>query len=204
MNVRSEKAQIEIEEDTNLSSTHKWTSEMKVNLLRIEERERNRSRGFMKRMKEAWDEIYENSTISAQTLRDNAARFYKNNSLLNLITERDGNDVEPEAIDIRANEPVTSQENVEENENEEEIIENTNEEEEEETRIMRLKFEEILETLKASTKENIEGRERLMKLKKGVAKAEIDRANKILEKQLGKSNNICTVTDVVYAMGQKI
>ena len=158
----------------------------------------------MKRMKEAWDDIYENSTISAQTLRDNAARFRKDNSLLNLITVRDGNDVEPEAINIRAIEPVRCQENVEENENEEEIIENINGEEEEETRIMRLRFEKILQTLKASTKENIEGRERLMKLKKGVAKAEIDRANKILEKHLGNTNNICTVIDAVYAMGQTI
>ena len=166
VNVQSEKAQIEIEEDTTLKSTHKWTTEMKVNLLKIEERERNRGRGFMKKIKEAWDDIYENSTISAQTLRDNAARFRKDNSLLNLITVRDGNDVEPEEIDIRATEPVRSQENVEENENEEEIIENINEEEEEETRIMRLRFEKILQTLKASTKENIEGRERLMKLKK--------------------------------------
>ena len=89
INIRSEKAQIEIEEDTALKSTHKWTTEMKVNLLKIEERERNRGRGFMKRMKEAWDDIYENSTISAQTLRDNAARFRKDNSLLNLITVRD-------------------------------------------------------------------------------------------------------------------
>ena len=89
INIRSEKAQIEIEEDTALKSTHKWTTEMKVNLLKIEERERNRDRGFMKRIKEAWDDIYENSTISAQTLRDNAARFRKDNSLLNLITVRD-------------------------------------------------------------------------------------------------------------------
>ena len=76
----------------------------------------------MKRIKEAWDDIYENSTISAQTLRDNAARFRKDNSLLNLITVRDGNDVEPETINIRATEPVRIQENVKENENEEEII----------------------------------------------------------------------------------
>ena len=52
-------------------------------------------------------------------------------------------------------------------------MENIKEEEDREIRIMRLKFEEILHTLKASKKENIEGRERLMKLKKGVAKAEI-------------------------------
>ena len=120
---------------------------MKVNLLKIEERERNRGRGFMKRIKEVWDDIYQNSTISAQTLRDNTARFRKDNSLLNLITVRDGNDVEPEAIDIRAIEPVRSQENVEENENEEEIIENINGGEEEETRIMRLRFEKILQSI---------------------------------------------------------
>ena len=84
------------------------------------------------------------------------------------------------------------------------MMENVNEEEDGEIRIMRLRFEEILDTLKASTKENIEGRERLMKLKKGVAKAEIARANKILEKHIGNTNNICTVMDAVYAMGQTI
>ena len=125
---------------------------MKVNLLKIEERERNQGRGFMKRMKEAWDDTYKNLTNSAQTLRNNAARFRKDNSLLNLITVRDENDVEPETINIPSMEPVRSQENVEENENEEQIIENINEEEEEETRIMRLRFEQILQTLKASTK----------------------------------------------------
>ena len=58
MNVRSQKTKIEIEEDTTLKSTHKWTTEMKVNLLKIEERERNRFRGFITRIKEAWDDIY--------------------------------------------------------------------------------------------------------------------------------------------------
>ena len=179
MNVGSEEAQIEIKEDTTLNNTNKWTTEIKVSLLKTEDRERNRGRGFLKRMKKTWDDLYENSTMSAQILRDNAARFCKDNSLLKFIKVRDGNDVEPEAIHIRAIEPVRSQENVEENENnEEEIMENINEEEDEETRIMRLRFEEILHTLKASTEENIEGRERLMKLKKGVAKAEIARQTK--------------------------
>ena len=108
--------------------------------------------------------------MSVQTLRDNAARaarFRKDNSLLDLIKVRDGNDIEPEAIHIRATEQVRNQENIEEIENnEEEIMENINEEEDEENRIMRLKFEEILHILEASTKKNIERRERLMKLKK--------------------------------------
>ena len=145
--------------------------------------------------------------MSAQTLRDDATRFRKDNSLLNLITVRDRNNVEPEPINIRTTEPVRSQENIDENENnEEEILENINEVEEKdvETRIMRLRFEELLKTLKASTKENIEGREGLMELKKGVAKAEIERANKILEKHLDNTNNIFTVIDTVYTMGQTI
>ena len=67
-----------------------------------------------------------------------------------------------------------------------------------------MRFEEILQPLKASAKENIEGRECLMKLKKGVAKSKNDRSNKILEKHLGNTNNIFTVIDAVYAMGQTI
>ena len=58
-------------------------------------------------------------------------------------------------------------------------MKNINEEEDEETRFARLRFEEILHTLTVSIKG-----ERLMELKKRVAKAEIDRLNKILEKHL--------------------
>ena len=145
--------------------------------------------------------------MSAQTLRDNATRFRKDNSLLKFITVRDRNNVEPQPINMRTTEPLRSQENVDENENnEEEILENINEVEEEdvETRTMRLRFEKLLKTLKASTKENIEEREGLMELRKGVAKPEIERANKILEKHLDNTNNIFTVIDAVYAMGQTI
>ena len=51
---------------------------MKIDLLKIEERERKQSRGFMKRMKDAWDAIYGDKPMSAQTLRDNAVRFRSN------------------------------------------------------------------------------------------------------------------------------
>ena len=80
----------------------------------------------MKKMKEAWDDIYKNSTMSDQTLRGNAARFRKDNSLLILLKVKDGNDVETKAIHIRAIELVRSQENI-------------NKEEGEETRLMRLR-----------------------------------------------------------------
>ena len=39
-----------------------------------------------------------------------------------------------------------------------------------------------------------------MELRKGVAKVEIDRVNRILEKHLGNTKNICIVVDAVYAM----
>ena len=74
----------------------------------------------MKRMKEVWNDKHESSTMGAQILRDNPARLRKDNSLLHLRKVRDRNDVEPDAIHIKANEPVRSQENVEENENNEE------------------------------------------------------------------------------------
>ena len=49
----------------------------------------------MKRMKEAWNDIYQNSAMSVQILRDNAARFRKGQLLLNFTKLRDGNDLEP-------------------------------------------------------------------------------------------------------------
>ena len=79
--------------------------------------------------------------------------------LLNLIKVRGKNDAELEVIQVRTIEPCIISENVVEDENnEEEIMENVNEEENEETRIMRLKCEQIFHTLTASTKESIEER----------------------------------------------
>ena len=57
MNVGSAKAQVEVEEDTTFNITNKSTTEIKLNLLKIEQRERNQGREFMKIMKEAWDDV---------------------------------------------------------------------------------------------------------------------------------------------------
>ena len=74
-------------------------------------------------------------------------------------------------MQITAIEKVVTQENFEENENnEEEIMFNIKEKEDGGTKIMGLRFEAILHSLTASTKQNIEKRERLMELKKGLAK----------------------------------
>ena len=44
----------------------------------------------------------------------------------------------------------------------------------------------------------------LMKLQKGAAKAEIERANEILEKHLGNTNDICKLVDAIYDMSQTV
>ena len=169
-------------------ASRKWTNDMKINLLKILHREKKKGRGFMRRMKEAWDTIYDDMLISAQTLRDNAARFQKDKALLNLLQVRDGTDVEPEPIQMRniteqnVNEANNSEEGEVENNPENEGIgtkengsKNEGEPEDEETREMRLRFEDILNSLKSTMKENMEEREQLAKLKKGVPKAEIER-----------------------------
>ena len=49
----------------------------------------------MNRMKDAWDVIYD-APMSAKCLRDNAARFRKDKSILNLIEVREIENIEPQ------------------------------------------------------------------------------------------------------------
>ena len=68
---------------------------MKVRLVQIDNEERKRGRGFIKRVKERWiDEYPEDATASTQKLRDNAARFGKEQTIANLILARQRNEVE--------------------------------------------------------------------------------------------------------------
>ena len=72
-----------------------WTIEMKVRLVQIDNKERKRRRGFIKRVKERWIGKYpEHATASIQKLRDNAARFRKEQTITNLILVRQRNEVE--------------------------------------------------------------------------------------------------------------
>ena len=64
-------------------TSNKWTNEMKLELLKIDREERSKGRGFMKRMKERWDEKYPGLPVTAQCLRDNTARISKDKALLN-------------------------------------------------------------------------------------------------------------------------
>ena len=98
--------------------------------------------------------------MSPQTLRDNAARFWKDTSLLDLTEVREGGEVGQDEIRLRAIEQERTEVNGERNENDErKKLEQANEEEDDDTRIMRLTFGDILNTLTPSTKENIEQRE---------------------------------------------
>ena len=110
---------------------------------------------------------------------------------------RDGTDVEPEPIQMRN---ITEQNVNEANNSEEEEVENNPENEGNEGNENGNENEDV----KSTTKENMEERERLAKLKKGVPKAEIERANRIFEKKPENTEDICKVVDAVYAMGRTI
>ena len=70
----------------NDSKQLNWTTEMKIDVVTIDKEERTKGRGFMKRLKERWDQKYpEYQHASWQKLRDNAARLKKEPELINLI-----------------------------------------------------------------------------------------------------------------------
>ena len=59
---------------------------MKIDVVIMDKEEGAKGRGFMKRVKERWDQKYpEYQQASWQKLRDNAARFKKRHELMTLI-----------------------------------------------------------------------------------------------------------------------
>ena len=77
---------VELGATDNSNKQLEWTTEMKIDLVTIDKEERARGRGFMKRVKERWDQKYpEYQQASWQKLRDNAARFKKAPELMSLI-----------------------------------------------------------------------------------------------------------------------
>ena len=73
-----------------------------------------------------------------------------------------------------------------------------------ELREMRMTFEKHLAFLTATIYDAITDRDRLLKHKKGVPDPEIDKANRILERHLNNTRDMCKVVDAVYAMGRAI
>ena len=80
----------------------RWTTEEKVELVKIDIEERSKGLYFMERIKERWDEKYPQVNISKQSLRDNAFRFKKDKAIMNLILVKENRE-EPRA-DVQASE----------------------------------------------------------------------------------------------------
>ena len=199
---------------------------MNINLLRIGDQERSKGRGFMKRMKEGWDSIYDDKPVSAQCLRDNAARIRKDKALMNLIEVRDGRDLEIDEIERNEDGNGTTERDLttknsegeafevteqninndrDNNENEQNNAEQREDEaDNEDIREIRIRFMENLERFMQTTKENIEERERLMKLKERIKRMELENVNEVLEQHLNNTDDICKIVDAVYAMGRTI
>jgi len=81
-----------------------WTTEMKVTLIKIDEEERRKGRGFMKRVKARWDMKFpEYESASWQKLRDNAARFKKDPEIKNLILVRQREEIQIPEVRVENN-----------------------------------------------------------------------------------------------------
>ena len=81
-NINQEDVQIQQE----ISKKMEWTTQMKIKLIMIDEEERVKGRGFMKRVKERWEVEYpEHSEASWQKLRNNAARFKREKEIRKLM-----------------------------------------------------------------------------------------------------------------------
>ena len=66
-----------------------WTTEMMIDVVIMDKEERAKGRGFMKRVKERWDQKYpEYQQAGWQKLRDNAAQFKKDPESMSLILDR--------------------------------------------------------------------------------------------------------------------
>ena len=198
-----------------------WTLEIKVSLVKIDIHEREKGRGFMQRIKEVWDERYSGKQMTEQCLRDNAARFKKDKGLMNLVEVREGKKVTEENTTRNENNEANGREEDNNIENSEVEIGNSNgnesegeehntlhvdrnerenDNEDEDMKEFQIRFMDNLKKLTTTTSEKIEERERLMKVKTGIKKEKMERANKILEKYLDGNSDMCKVIDAVYAM----
>ena len=172
---------------------------MKIRLIHIDKEERKKGRGFMKRVKERWDAESERGTTSMQKLRNNAARFKKEQEIQNLILVR-----KRQEIDRQENEPenetdlVVAPEPINNEEREQKVGENIKEEDKELEQL----FIQQLEGFEHSTMFEIEPREKLSKLKMPTELQES--ADRILHQYLHGVDTILEITDKVYAMGRAI
>ena len=72
-----------------------WSTEMRMKLVKIDDEERSKGRGFIKRVKERWDlGFLEQTSFSIHNRRDNAFRFQKEPEIRNLILVRNRNEID--------------------------------------------------------------------------------------------------------------
>ena len=169
--------------------------------MELEEEERSKGLGFMKRLKDRWDaEFPENTFLTAQNLRDNAARMRKEDDVMKLKAVRkrgvidDGvDDIGERLIDV--NIEVAG-----------ETIENDTDRMEVELMPEDAEVEKIF--LEEKTKlENVgwgieKEREKLSKLT--MTNELIVRTNRVLKKYLTDKHEINDIVDAVYAMGRTV
>ena len=78
---------------------------MKIVLVTLDQEERAKGRGFMKRVKDRWDAKYpEYQSASWQKLRDNAARFKKDPELKDIMLVQQREQIQRGEIVIENNE----------------------------------------------------------------------------------------------------
>ena len=189
--------------DHNLShrsaQKHRMEYRMKIRSIQIDEEERKKGRGFMKRVKERWDADSECGTTSTQKLRDNAARFKKEPEINNLILVRKRQEIDRQKNELENDtDLVVASELTNNEEREQKAGENISEEDKELEQL----FIQQLKGFKHSTMFEIEPREKLCKLRMPTELQES--ADRILDQHMHEVDTIPEITDKVYAMGRAI
>ncbi len=172
---------------------------------------RAKGRGFIKRVKEKWDVKYpEYQSASWQKLRDNAARFKKEQEIKNFILVRRREEVQIaevaaennlEALD-EIDPPLNNGEGEEEVIDVEEVDIQIDEDFSKEDKELKRYFQTELEKMNHCTTLHMESREKLPKV---ILTAEIqDRANQILEMYLKNVHTLPEIIDIVYEMGKPL
>ena len=196
----------------NNRTSLEWTTEMKIELVTLDQEERAKGRGFMKRVKDRWDAKYpEYQSVSWQKLRDNAARFKKDPELKDIMFVRQREQIQRgeiknnEAEDRNIDEPgMRNDEDEQEIADAEELdgdiqIDSQLTEKDKELEWF---FIAELEQLEHSSLLYMDPRQALPKVKMD---SEIqERANKVLRLYLPSADTIPEITNIIYSMGKAV
>ena len=159
----------------------------------------------MNRIKERWDlEYAQFSELSAQCLRDNAARFKKDASIMNLMLVKNaGENNEENQINrlVERDENVDAEDIGQERNANNQIIQNRGRQVEIVDELLTT-FRQKLQNLEKCSNRQLPNRDKLIQLK--VKEADIKRANEVLESHLENCIAIEEIIDAVYAMGLTI